>query len=1175
MICPACGGETPEAKPFCANCGRPVLAACPSCGAALLLGKAFCADCGAPIAGGAAVDSERSPLTNTPAQVSTSAPRQSASRESAGTERRLCSVLFADLVGFTPLAEQRDPEEVRELLGVYFERAKTIAGHYGGTVEKFIGDAVMVVWGAPVANEDDAERAVRAGLDIVSAVAEIGREAELPELAARAGIVTGEVATAFANLSEGIVLGDTVNSASRLQSAAEPGTVLVDEGTWRAAAGAVAFREVGALTLKGKSEPFDAWQALRVVARRKGVGRAEGLEPPFAGRDTELRLIKDLLHATMREKRARLVSITGVPGIGKSRLGWEFLKYVDGLSDTVYWHQGRSPAYGEGITFWALGEMVRMRIGVNESADAATTREKLAECLSQVVPDANDRKWMEPRLTHLLGLSNAPVGDREELFSAWRGLFERIAALGPSVMVFEDLQWADPGLIDFIESILEWSRNHPILVVTLARPELADRRPTWGAGQRSFTSLHLEPLSREAMGELLDGFVRGLPAEVSEQVLDRSEGVPLYAVEIVRALVARDVLQEVNGAYEVTGDLGSFEIPDSLHSLIGSRLDSLPPEQRTLLQDASILGTTFSTESLAVIQGVERVKLDADLRDLVRKEFLALDTDVRSPERGQYGFVQALIQEVASSRMSRRDRSSKHLAVARHFESLQDDELAGAVAAHYVEAFRAAPEGAAETIARDARQWLTRAGERAQSLGSPEQALSYFEHALEVTSGGTERAPLLELAGRAARSSQANEHAVALFDEAGRLYESAGDAAGLGRTAARIVDCLTQMRRYEEAIERFERALDHADDLDDAARVDLACGVALAYTHSGEPAKSLEAVESALPLAERLDDLSLLARAMRVKASALYQLGRHREAVVFARGVVDFAEAAGALLEQASGHMALSVFVLENSPREALSASSEAIQLARRAGDRGMELTNLLNLAETAVYLGEWSSARRALAELAERDLTDESRAWYSCLEAVVAGYSGEGARAMAVIDDVAVIVAPTGYVHLIATHRAAKANVLLTMGDLPGARESAAEGVAVDPFGINASTCLSVEARSCLWQKDAAGLRSAISELESFRGRWTAAMRRTFEAGATALEGDREAAKEAYRTAFEEWQALECPLDLALAELDYVTVLGADDEVAAGAREHCLALGSSALVERLDWVAAPAPAVG
>src|ERR1700722_18141225 len=621
MQCWSCHGETPDDKPFCANCGAAIVRDCATCGAQLIAGKPFCASCG-------------SPASSVPMSVgapSPSVPRPVDDSLATIAERRLCSVLFVDLVGFTPFAEQRDPESVRELLSQYFERAQRIIESYGGTIEKFIGDAVMAVWGAPVANEDDAERAVRAGLDVVARGTDLGEVTGNSGLPAR-GVVTGEVAVTIGKVSEGMVLGDAVNSASRVQSVAEPGSVFVDESTWRAASSAIAFEEVGSLELKGKSVTVNAWRALRVVAQRKGLGRAERLEPPFVGREEEIRLIKELLHATAREKRARLVSVTGIPGIGKSRLAWEFLKYVDGLADTVYWHEGRPRAYGEGITFGALGEMVRMRAGILEVEDAATSLAKLQACLTDFVPDEEERQWILPHLAHLLGLGDVSSSNRDEIFSAWRMFFERIAVRGLTVLIFEALQWADAGLIDFVESMLEWSKGCLILIVTLARSELMDRRPSWGAGLRNFTSLHLEPLSATSMSELLNGFVRGLPPDVTSRVLERAEGVPLYAVETIRMLVDRGVITEVGDVYCVQTELGALEIPETLHALIASRLDSLTSGQRALLQDAGIIGSTFSIESLRVVSELSAEELEVELRDLVRKEFIFADNDPRSPE---------------------------------------------------------------------------------------------------------------------------------------------------------------------------------------------------------------------------------------------------------------------------------------------------------------------------------------------------------------------------------------------------------------------------------------------------------------------------------------------------------------------------------------------------------------
>ncbi len=328
-------------------------------------------------------------------------------------------------------------------------------GRYGGTVEKFIGDAVMAVWGAPTAHEDDAERAVRAALDLVGAIRSLG-----PTIEARAGVLTGEAAVTLGATNQGMVAGDLVNTASRLQSVAAPGTVLVGEATQRAASAAIAFEAAGEQALKGRTAPVPAWRALRVVAERGGRRRAETLEAPFVGRDDELRLLRDLFHATSRERRARLVSVTGPGGIGKTRLAWEFEKYLDGLVENVWWHDGRSPAYGEGISFWALGEMVRGRARLLETDDEPTTRARVAETLATHVPDPDERRWIEPALLALLGVESGISS--EQLFGAWRTFFERLSATGPVVMIFEDFHYADAGVIDFVDHLVEWSRSYPI-----------------------------------------------------------------------------------------------------------------------------------------------------------------------------------------------------------------------------------------------------------------------------------------------------------------------------------------------------------------------------------------------------------------------------------------------------------------------------------------------------------------------------------------------------------------------------------------------------------------------------------------------------------------------------------------------------------------------------------------
>ena len=536
MVCASCGTVNAATRRFCLHCGSALAVTCPDCGDSNEPNARFCGSCGFALAGGAT-----RPVDAAPAPTS----------RAAVAERRVVSVLFADLVGFTPFAEARDAEDVRETLTRYFELASDIIGRYGGTVEKFIGDAVMAVWGAPVAHEDDAERAVRAGLDLVEAVRALG-----PGIQARAGVLTGEAAVTVGAVNQGLVAGDLVNTAARLQSMAPPGAVLVGDTTRLAAALAIEFEPAGEQLLKGKSSPVPASRAVRAKAGRQGRHRAEA---PFVGRDDELRLLKELHHATAREHRARLVSIFGPAGIGKSRLAWELVAYLDGLVDDVWWHAGRSPAYGDGVAFWALGEMVRSRAGLLEGDDEPTTRTRVGEMLERHVADEDERRWIEPAMLALLGIERGVAA--EHLFGAWRTFFERLAESAPVVLVFEDLHHADAGLLAFIDELVDWSRGSPIYVLALARPELLDRRPDWGAGKRSFTSLHLEPLPEPAMRALLAGLVPGLPEAWMRPIVARADGIPLYAVETVRMLLAEGRLEERDGAFAPVGDPGALADP--------------------------------------------------------------------------------------------------------------------------------------------------------------------------------------------------------------------------------------------------------------------------------------------------------------------------------------------------------------------------------------------------------------------------------------------------------------------------------------------------------------------------------------------------------------------------------------------------------------------------------------
>ena len=424
-------------------------------------------------------------------------------------------MLFADLVGFTPLSEGRDSEEVRELLSEYFVSCRTVIGRYGGTVDKFIGDAVMAVWGVPIAHEDDAERAVRAGLDLVQATAAVGERMGIPGLTMRVGIVTGEVAVSFGATSEGLVAGDSVNTAARIQTAATPGEVWVDDATRSLTSGSVAYVDAGDHALKGKTAAQHLFRAQSVVASVGGHQRVDGLEARIVGRDAEVRLVRDLFHTVEETGRARLVLLSGEAGVGKSRVAWEFEKYVDGLTADVMWHRGRCLSYGDGVAFWALSEAVRGRIGLLEADTGTVVHDHVNRWLERSAQDAGEADWLRPRLLALLGEGSGGNPPRDDLFAAWTTFFDRVGGINPVVLVIDDAHHADDGLLDFVEHLLSAARAS-IFVLGLSRPEILSRRPDLAVGRRT-TVVHLEPLSAEHMTAIVDDLVDGLPARTARR----------------------------------------------------------------------------------------------------------------------------------------------------------------------------------------------------------------------------------------------------------------------------------------------------------------------------------------------------------------------------------------------------------------------------------------------------------------------------------------------------------------------------------------------------------------------------------------------------------------------------------------------------------------------------------
>ncbi|MGI8974585.1 MAG: ATP-binding protein [Gaiella sp.] len=914
-------------------------------------------------------------------------------------ERRLVSVLFADLVGYTALSEGRDFEDVRELQTRYFDAARTVIERYGGTVEKFIGDAVMALWGAPVAREDDAERAVRAALDLVDAVAALADEKGTRDLRLRAGVLTGEAAVALGAEGQGMVTGDLVNTASRIQGAAAPGTVLVGDSTRRASEAAIAYADAGARELKGKSEPVPLWQALRVAAQRGGEGRSVGLESPFVGRAPELRLVKDVFHTAADASRARLVSVVGVAGIGKSRLSWEFEKYIDGLAADVWWHRGRCLSYGEGVAFWALAEMVRGRAKILEDEDSASAAAKLRATLDLHVPDVEERARLEPRLLHLLGLAERTAPDREDLFSAWRRFFERLAEQGPLVMVFEDIHWADEGLVAFIQYLLDWGRHHPIFVITLARPEIADRHPSFPGSTRSATTLPLDPLDDAAMDELLTGLVPGLPDEVHRRLRDAADGVPLYAVETVRMLRDRGLLEQVGDEVVITGDLTSFEVPETLHALIASRLDAVPEDERRLLQDASVLGKTFTHRGLEALSGLPADDVRRLVASLVRKELLAVETDPFSPERGQLGFLQALVQRVAYETIARRDRRGRHLAAARYLATeagIDPDEIAEVIASHYLDAHEADPDAAdADDVRGEARAWFTRAAERAASLAASLEAQRAFECAAGLTTDGLERGRSLARAGELAIMGGRTDEAQNLLEEAIAILDSAGQRAEAAGAEARLGEVLFVSGRIEDAVARPARALDaHEAAGDEAAIATVSAQLARFLFFEGRREEALPHIERALELGERLRLADVTVEALNTKGLVIQH--RRNESLGLMRQALLLAEEADVPRGALRACMNLSYLLsLAGRTAEAEEVVERGLALARRRGDRMWERLLTTNLVSSYFVSGRWDDVERVVAEIPEegRITTDPVQASTTLDLAWMALHRGENDR--------------------------------------------------------------------------------------------------------------------------------------------------------------------------------------
>ena len=923
MRCPSCGEENPERARFCLNCATPLVPA------------------DAP-------------------------PRRQ--------ERKVVSVLFCDLVGFTSASESADPEDVHARLSAYHAMLRSEIERFGGTVEKFIGDAVMAVFGAPVAHEDDAERAVRAGLRLVEATAELNERQPGLDLEVRVGVNTGEALvslSAHPELGEGFVTGDVVNTASRLQGVAPVGGVAVGESTHEATKDVFEYVELPAAELKGKADRVRLFHA-KAPLSRFGTDLTRRHTTPMVGREIDLALLKGTFDKAVSGPALQLVTVVGEPGVGKSRLVAELFAHVDSLPELVRFRQGRCLPYGEGITFWAVGEIVKAEAGVLDSDEPEAATAKLERAIARLVEDPHEHRWFFDRLAPLLGLT-AITAPRDETFAAWRRFLEAAAAENPTVCVIEDLHWADQALLGFIEHLAEWCRGVPLLVVCTARPELYDLHPTWGAGLRNRFDISLDPLSTVESAKLVTALLGRavLPAETQSLLVDRSGGNPLYAEEFVRMLSDRGLLDD---AGRLSVDAESLSFPSTVQAIIAARLDTLPAESKAVLQEAAVIGKVFWAGAVAALGGRPEDEVAHALHELAKKELVRPVRTSSVAGQLECSFWHALIRDVAYNEMPRAARAVRHAAAARWIEETAGDrveEYAEILAHHYLTAARLSEATAAPDVdeLRDrARRHLLSAARRALYVDVP-RAESLSRAALDITPIGHEGRTDVEVSlADALTSAGRSEEARTLLQDAAGEVSGPGDEIRRARVLLRLVQ-VTELHDPAEAgrilsgvIDTLERRPPGPELVDALQRA--AGRAVLASRYDAVP----ELADRVLRLLD--EGVRVEGARDRVRAAVLHLRGISRFASGDVGGLDDVQASLVLLPEVASFHNNLSMLLsVTEGLIPALEEVEESIRLAVAHGALAKALESHDTLLTLYFFLGRWDE----LAQLADSAIEQAS----------------------------------------------------------------------------------------------------------------------------------------------------------------------------------------------------------
>ena len=901
--------------------------ACPSCGFENADSAKFCSECGTALAA--------API---------------ARRE----ERKVVTVVFADLVGSTARAERLDPEDVRAILTPYHDRLRTELERHGGTVEKFIGDAVVGVFGAPVAHEDDAERAVRAALAIQESISEMNEADPKLALEVRIGVNTGDAVVALdarAELGEAFVAGDVVNTGARLQSAAPQGGVLVGEQTFRATERAIEYESHPPVTAKGKAEPLLVWRA---VGRRASWGiDLSDARTPLVGRDDERDVLVGALARARSRREPQLVTVVGVPGIGKSRLVRELFRVVDEDPELIVWRQGRSLPYGEGSAFWGLAEIVKAQAGILETDGAEEAATKITAAVTDLVADPTEGSWVERHLLSLTGVQqtrSSPQADLDEAFSAWRRFLEALAERQPAVLVFEDLHWADDALLDFVDALPDRVTGVPLLVVCSARPELLERRAGWGGGLRNAATISLVPLSDEDTARLLAALLGTpvLPADQQAALLHRAGGNPLFAEEYARMLA---------------GGSDPAAAPESLQGVVAARIDALPPDEKNLLQLASVLGKVFWTDALSSLSGARAPELDERLHALERKEFVRREHRSAVAGSKQYVFVHALVRDGAYGQMSRSARADVHRRAADWIETLpadRADDRTEILAHHLLEAIeysRVAGLDVAGLVPRAAKA-LRESGDRAWSIGALNAAVGFYTRLRELDASVDDDPYFLLAIGLALATGDFTEAGAEELERAAAALESTDPAAAAQATITRG-EFVWQGGDQEGAFVYFDRARALVEDAPlSREKQFVVAQTARFLALAGRQDEAVDLAEQSVGMAEQLGDDELLGDALNTRGLVRAGLGDPRwledseRSIELALRSNSFRATRaylnlGSLLVDSAGDVARGNAV-----------TREGLATAQRMGLAPTVIRWFLgNLAEDSYLLGEWDEA--------------------------------------------------------------------------------------------------------------------------------------------------------------------------------------------------------------------------